>query len=116
MESDPVTLGPLVETLVQTCIRDTNLQVHFFRDYEEPGNRRSPMREVDFVAERLDGETLPIEVKFRKRIDAKDLIGLAIFRSRYNPPFSIVVTRETSRWDNAARVLFIPLQNFLLAY
>jgi predicted AAA+ superfamily ATPase len=34
-ESDPQALGPLVETLVQSCIRDQNLQVHFFRDYEK---------------------------------------------------------------------------------
>ncbi len=115
-ESDPTTLGPLVETLVQACIRDGNLQVHFFRDYEEPGNRRSPMWEVDFVAERLDGTTLPIEVKFRKRIDAGDLTGLRVFRSRFKPPFSIVVTRDTSRWDGTNKVLYIPLQNFLLAF
>lgn len=115
-ESDPSTLGPLVETLVQTCIRDTNLQVHFFRDYEEPGNRRSTMREVDFIAERLDGETVPIEVKFRKRIDHEDLAGMRIFRQRFKPPFSVVVTRDISRWDTNQKVLYIPLQNFLLAY
>jgi len=28
----------------------------------------------------------------------------------------VVVTRELSRWDEDARVLFIPLENFLLAF
>ena len=97
-------------------IRDHNLQAHFFRDYEDPQNRRSPVREVDFVAERIDGTVVPIEVKFRRRIDAADLAGLRLFKKRFSPPLSIVVTRETSRWDGDERVLLIPLRNFLLAF
>jgi len=115
-ESDPAILGPLVETLVQASIRDNNLLVHFFRDYEEPGNRRSPIREVDFVAERVDGTAIPIDVKFRKRIDTEDLSGLRAFRSRFKSPLSVVVTRDMSRWDRQEKILFVPLQNFLLAY
>lgn len=117
-ESDPAILGPLVETLAQGVIRGHNTQVHFFRDFEDAGNRRSPVREVDFVAERADGAVLPIEVKFRKRIDAEDLAGIRLFMARYGElcPLGIVVTRETSRWDPQGRLLFIPLQNFLLAF
>ncbi len=62
-------LGPLVETIAQGVIRDHNLQVHFFRDFESPGDRHSDIVEVDFVAERVDGAIAPIEVKFRKRVD-----------------------------------------------
>jgi predicted AAA+ superfamily ATPase len=115
-ESDPAVLGPLVETLVQSVIRDHNLQVHFFRDYEVLGNRRSPLREVDFVAETLDGTVIPIEVKFRKRIQEEDLAGIEVFRSRHTCPLAIVVTREMSRWDKSRGILFIPLQHFLLAF
>lgn len=115
-ESDPTVLGPLVETLVQGSIRDHNLQVHFYRDYEDPGNRRSPIREVDFIAERLDGLVLPVEVKFRKRVETGDIAGVRHFLSRYKAPIAIVVTRELSRWDASQRTLFIPLQNFLLAF
>jgi predicted AAA+ superfamily ATPase len=115
-ESDPQALGPLVETLVQGVIRDHNLHVHFFRDFEVAGNRRSPVREVDFVAERIDGQVLPIEVKFRKRIDAEDSVGIRVFRSRYDSPMGVVVTRELSRWDAAEGVLYIPLMHFLLAF
>jgi predicted AAA+ superfamily ATPase len=115
-ESDPSHIGPLVETLVQGVIRDHNLQVHFFRDYEEPANRHSPIREVDFVAERIDGVVVPIEVKFRKRIEEPDLAGLLLFRKRFSPPVSVVVTREMSQWDEGRGILFIPLQNFLLAF
>jgi uncharacterized protein len=115
-ESDPTVLGPLVETLVQGVLRDHNLQVHFYREHEDPGNRRSPIREVDFVPERLDGSVIPIEVKFRKRIQEEDLEGIKLFRSRYKCPLAIVVTREMSKWDPARRILFIPLQDFLLAF
>lgn len=117
-ESDPTVLGPLVETLVQSVIRDYNLQVHFFRDYEDPKNRRSPIREVDFVAEQADGMVIPIEVKFRKRIDEEDLVGMRLFMDRFRDrcPLGIVVTREFSEWDQRRRVLFIPLQFFLLAF
>lgn len=115
-ESDPTVLGPLVETLVQACLRDYNLQVHFFRDFETAGDRRSPTREVDFVAEKLDGTVLPIEVKYRKRIDAADLAGLRLFRSRFDVPLSVVVTRDRADWDRAERILYVPLQSFLLLF
>jgi len=117
-ESDPAVLGPLVETLVQGTIRDHNLQVHFFRDFAEPGNRRSPIREVDFVAERLDGNVLPIEVKFRRRVEEADLMGVRAFQQRFRGRCgpAVVVTRERSEWDGERQTLFVPLQDFLLAF
>jgi predicted AAA+ superfamily ATPase len=117
-ESDPGVLGPLVETLVQATIRDSGLQVHFFRDYEEAGNRRSTIREVDFVAERLDGRVVPIEVKFRKQIQEGDLVGLRLFQKRFGEQChpAVVVTRDRSGWDETRQTLFVPLQDFLLAF
>lgn len=115
-ESDPGILGPLVETMVQTVLRGHNLQVHFFRDYEDPGNRRSMVREVDFVLERVDGETIPVEVKFRKRIDGEDVVGIRHFMGRFRCPLGVVVTRQLARWDPEARLLYVPLRNFLLAF
>ena len=115
-ESDPQPLGPLVETLVQGVIRDQNLQVHFFRDFENPTDRRTRIREVDFVAERIDGTVLPVEVKFRKRIDAEDLEGIRHFAAKYKPPHGIVVTRDICQWDSDNRELWIPLLSFLLAF
>lgn len=115
-ESDPSHLGPLVETLAQGVIRDHNLQVHFFRDFEDPANRRSPVREVDFVAERVDGAVVPIEIKCRRHVEAVDLAGLRPFEARHRPPLSVVVTRERRDWDAATRRLFVPLETFLLAF
>jgi predicted AAA+ superfamily ATPase len=113
-ESDPAVLGPLVETMVQGSIRDYNLQVHYFRDYQNPRDRRSATMEVDFVPERIDGSVLPVEVKFRKKIDAADTAGIHHFMAAYHAPFGILVTRETSRWDG--KILQIPLADFLLAF
>jgi predicted AAA+ superfamily ATPase len=105
-----------VETLVQGVIRDANLQVHFYREVEDPDDRRSRQHEVDFVAERVDGSVLPIEAKFRKRIDAPDLDGLRYFMRKFASPSGVVVTRDLSRWDADERILYIPLQSFLLAF
>lgn len=115
-ESDPGRLGPLVETLVQGCIRDHNLRVYYYRDYEDPNNRRSRMAEVDFVAERVDGTVLPIEVKFRKQVDPDDLFGVELFQKRFNAPLSVVVTRDKYTWNESKQLLFIPIDAFLLAF
>ncbi len=115
-ESDPTLLGPLVETLVQGSIRDHGLQVHFYRDFEQPRDRRSRVHEVDFIAERSDGEVLPLEVKFRKRIDEEDWAGVRHFQERFAPPVAVVVTRDTAGWEEQRKVQFVPLLTFLLAF
>lgn len=115
-EADPTILGPLVETLVQSVLRDHNLQVHFWRDYQEPGNRRSPSMEVDFVAERVDAACLPVEVKFRRRIDGEDKKGVRMFLSRYASPHGVIVTRDLFEWDSSRKILCVPLLEFLLAF
>jgi predicted AAA+ superfamily ATPase len=114
-ESPPDVVGPLVETVVQTVIRDADLAVHFYRERIDPEDRRSPFQEVDFVAERTDGTVLPIEVKFRRKIDGADLAGLRNFVSRFRCPWGVVVTRDTwARLDDG--ILLVPLRDFLLAY
>lgn len=113
-ESAPDVVGPLVETVVQSCIRDSNLQVHYYREFENPSNRSSPVREVDFVAEETDGTTVPIEVKFRKSIDGKDSLGLRHFLSKYSASFGILVTRDRLEWDPQERILKVPLLDFLV--
>ncbi len=115
-ESDPQVLGPLVETLVQTVLRGPNLQLHFFREYEKPTDRRSPQREVDFVVERVDGAVLPVEVKFRRQIGREDTAGIEHFMRRFDAPLAVVVTRDLASWDATRRLLWVPLQDFLLAF
>ena len=92
------------------------MQVHDWREKEDPRRRRGPDLEVDFVVERLDGQVLPVEVKFRRKIDAEDHKGLEAFLERYPAPFGIMVTRDLYRWDEERRILLVPLQVFLLSF
>jgi predicted AAA+ superfamily ATPase len=115
-EFDPTLLGPLVETLVQASIRDHNLSVHYYRDYKEPHNRRSAVMEVDFVAERLDGSVLPVESKFRKTIGLEDTAPISHFMNKFPAKLGIIVTRDLSVFDAVQKLLFVPLQDFLVAF
>ncbi|MSR47232.1 MAG: ATP-binding protein [Planctomycetes bacterium] len=115
-KSPPEIVGPLVETLVQTVLRGIGLQIHFFRDFSNPDDRRSAIDEVDFVAEALDGTVLPIEVKFRKKIERGDVAGLLRFMERFRAPYGIVVTRDQHEWKAKERLLFVPLLEFLMAF
>ncbi len=115
-ESPPDVVGPLVETLVQSVLRGVGLQVHFYRDYASPGNRRTPIEEVDFVAEALDGTTIPVEVKFRKQIREPDLAATRRFIERFRSPFGIVVTRDLLRCEPRDPLLCIPVLDFLLGF
>jgi predicted AAA+ superfamily ATPase len=114
-ESTPDVVGPLVETVVQTVIRDVDMFVHFYRERTSQSDRRSPIEEVDFVAERTDGTVFPVEVKFRKSIQPSDLSGIRHFMERYKCPWGIVVTRNIYR-DDDPLLLQVPLRDFLLAY
>jgi hypothetical protein len=114
-ESPPDVVGPLVETVVQTVIRDASLAVHFYRERLDPDDRRSPFEEVDFVAERTDGMVLPVEIKFRRRIDDADFGALRRFMEKHRCRRGVLVTRQTSALDDD-RVMVVPLRDFLVAY
>lgn len=115
-ESSPDVIGPLVETLVQTVLRGTSLQTHFYRDLRDPNKPRGGFDEVDFVVEMLDGTVVPVEVKFRRQVQREDLGSLFRFMNKYKPPIGIVVTRETYEEFPADRVILLPLLDFLLAF
>jgi hypothetical protein len=114
-KSPPETIGPLVETLVQSVLRGSGIQVHFYRDYQEPGNRRSLIDEVDFVVEAIDGTVVPVEVKFRRQVRAEDEAALRRFIARFDAPFGMLVTRDLFRVSDDDPVLCVPLVEFLLA-
>jgi predicted AAA+ superfamily ATPase len=115
-ESAPDVVGPLVETLAQSVLRGTGLQVHFYRDYSIPGNRRSPVEEVDFVPEAIDGTVIPVEVKFRQTIKAADMAAVRSFIRRYQAPFGLLVTRDSFHCEDDDPVVCIPVLEFLLAF
>lgn len=115
-ESDPDHVGPLIETLAQSVIRGPNIQVHFFRDFENPKNRNSRVCEVDFVAEDPLGQVIPIEIKFRRRLSGSDFHGVRVFMRRFKSRYGLVVTRDTYDWKTDDRILCVPLLDFLCAF
>jgi predicted AAA+ superfamily ATPase len=114
-ESPPEDVGPLVETLVQTVLWGTDLQVSFYRESVREQSRRVE-REVDFIVEDDAGNALPIEVKFRAHIGPDDFAGLRALQARRHFDRAIMVTRDT--WDERDEppCLLVPLLDFLLAF
>jgi predicted AAA+ superfamily ATPase len=115
-ESPPDVVGPLVETLAQSVLRGPGLAVHFYRDYSVAGDRRSPIEEVDFVVETVDGTTLPVEIKFRRSIRPADVQAVRSFRARFRAPWGLVVTRDHFEFPEEGEVAHVPVLEFLLAF
>jgi predicted AAA+ superfamily ATPase len=73
---------------------------------------REKTREVDFVLTHGGDRHIPVEVKYRSKIDQID--GLRSFMSKYRLSFGCIITRDrTAQFD--AGVLCLPLRYFLLA-
>jgi len=106
----------LIETLAQSVIRGPNLQVHFYRDYEKPEDRRTKIVEVDYVAEYTLGDAVPIEIKFKRTISHEDFFGLTLFIKRFSARYGIMVTRDTYAWHPNLKIMCVPLLEFLLAF
>jgi len=71
--------------------------------------------EVDFVLT-VGEQRIPIEVKYRKRIDFKDTIGLRSFveKPHYNAPFGVLVTLLDEPASDDPRIVSVPLSTLLL--
>ncbi len=115
-EADPGVVGPLTETLVQSVLRGTGVQVNFYRDNVVPGNRHTPIDEIDFVPELVAGTVAPIEVKFRRHIADGDMGGMRRFMDRFRPDVGFMVTRDFWRSDDGDRIICVPITEFLLAF
>lgn len=76
---------------------------------------RSTEPEVDFVLT-VGDQRIPVEVKYRKKIDFSDIRGLISFmeHSSYNAPFGLLITQTESTNINDPRIIQIPLSTFLL--
>ena len=108
--SDITELGKVVEAVVADHCRrlkfaldpTSEIQTFYWKN-----NRY----ETDIIIEMFQ-RPLPIEVKYREKIDKRDLKGLQEFSTRNNSSFQIVVTKE--RLDQEDRIIFIPLWLFLM--
>ena len=70
-------------------------------------------KEIDFlIGFRKYDFNLPVEVKFRKRVEKSDLSGLYEYKETNNPRMSLVLTSDTL--DYRDDIIFMPLWEFLM--
>ena len=71
--------------------------------------------EVDFVLT-IGEQRIPVEVKYRRRIDYQDTVGLRSFieKAVYNAPFGVLITLADEPGSDDPRIISIPLSTLLL--
>lgn len=71
--------------------------------------------EVDFVLT-VGEQRIPVEVKYRRRIDYRDTLGLRSFieRASYQAPFGVLVTLMDEAATDDPRIVSVPLSTLLL--
>lgn len=71
--------------------------------------------EVDFVLT-VGEQRIPVEIKYRRRIDHGDTVGLRAFmeKAHYNAPFGILVTLTDDAASDDPRIISLPLSSLLL--
>jgi len=76
---------------------------------------RSTEPEVDFVLT-VGLQRIPVEVKYRRRVDQRDTIGLRSFieKTHYNAPFGILVTLLDETVLDDSHIVPLPLSSLLL--
>ena len=101
--------GRIAESTAGYFLRSiVNLDVaHFPERGAEP--------EVDYVIT-IGEQRIPIEVKYRRRIEHRDTLGLRAFveRAVYNAPFGVLVTLGDDPASDDPRIISMPLSTFLL--
>lgn len=76
---------------------------------------RAAEKEVDFVLT-IGEQRIPVEVKYRRRIDFGDTLGLRqmIEKTVYRAPFGILVTQDDNTVIDDPRIVSLPLASLLL--
>ena len=75
---------------------------------------RNAEPEVDFVLT-VGEQRIPVEVKYRRRIDHRDTLGLRSFieKAHYGAPFGVLVTMLDEPGSDDPRILSVPLATLL---
>jgi predicted AAA+ superfamily ATPase len=107
---DDSVLGLYAENLVFLALRKWRgtIQMDYYR--ERHG-------EVDFIVHVGPHRFLPVEVKYRNQITAKDVIGVKRFVAKYRKsvqPF--IVTKRWSDFYTKDQITYVPLALFLLLF
>lgn len=92
---------------------------HFFKSIINLGVHHFPERgaepEVDYILT-IGDQRIPVEIKFRQRIDYGDTRGLRAFveKAVYNAPFGVLVTRSDEYVSDDPRIVAVSLPSLLL--
>jgi predicted AAA+ superfamily ATPase len=107
--NEPQIAGLYAENLVCNALRKWRgtLALDYFR---EGG------AEVDFVVHTRPSRFLPVEVKYRDKIEPQDLRGLDSFSRRFPVSKPIVVSKNRADFGLRANYFFLPLIHFLLLF
>ena len=101
--------GHIAESVVGYFFRSIiNLDVaHFPERVVEP--------EVDYVLT-VGEQRIPVEVKYRRRIDHRDTLGLRAFieKAHYNAPFGLLVTLTDEPGTDDPRIISLPMSSLPL--
>lgn len=101
--------GRIAESVVGYFFRSIiNLDVaHFPERGAEP--------EVDYVLT-VGEQRIPVEVKYRRRIDHRDTFGLRAFieKAHYNAPFGVLITLTDESATDDPRIVSLPMSSLLL--
>lgn len=107
---DETTLGLYAENLVFLALKKWRGAIQM--DYYREGDG-----EVDFVVHVGPRTYVPIEVKYRERIDPSQLHSVRNFAAKYSKGnIPIVVTKRWERFGNHEGIFYIPLPLFLLLF
>jgi len=104
------TLGYYAENLVFLALKKWIgvLQIDYYRERND---------EVDFIVHTAPNRFLPIEVKYRNKIDKEDYKGINKFISKYknNTVFPLLITKNSTK-STSNNIITIPLSLFLLLF
>lgn len=107
MLEDASTMGSYAENLVFNALRrfEGMIELTYYKDAK---------REVDFIVHVGGKRYLPVEVKYRDKID--DLAPIKYFIKHFNQNSGIVVTKDFVKQSEDNSLIFIPLSIFLLFF
>lgn len=106
---DESILGKYAENLVFNALKkwEGALHISYFREKNY---------EIDFIVHARARTFIPFEVKYRAKIEDRDLSTLRNFCRRFKCPAGLVVTKQWEDFGDRQGIFFLPLPHFLLLW
>jgi uncharacterized protein len=106
---DDQVLGLYAENLVFNALKkwEGTVNINYFKQKKY---------EIDFIVHAGAGKYIPIEVKYRDRVDKADFRTIRNFCTTYKCGQGIIVTKNWDDFGNKERLFHVPLPHFLLLF